>query len=191
MWQTLYVVGSSHNTHMLHNENMSQSRYWRDKNGRKEIKKKMKAFLIYDSLYGNTEKIAQAISDGLTGEVQVVRVGEVNPSELKTCDLLILGSPTHGGFPTEGIYGLLKASLDLAGVNVAAFDTRTKTTIFGYAATKIAKGLQRNGGKLLAQPEGFVLLGIHGPLKDGELERATKWAQQLPLAKETPATNAR
>jgi flavodoxin I len=160
------------------------------KNGEKEIKKKMKAFIIYDSLYGNTEKIAQAISDGLTGEVKVVRVGEVNPSELKSCDLLILGSPTHGGLPTEGIHGLLKASLALEDVNVAVFDTRTKWSLFGYAAPKIAKGLQRNGGNLLAPPEGFVVLGMHGPLKDGELERATKWAKQLPLAKEALTTTA-
>ena len=150
----------------------------------------MKAFIIYDSMYGNTEKIAQAIGDGLTGEVKVVHASEVNTSELKTCDLVILGSPTHGGFPAEGIYGLLKAPLDLEGVNVAAFDTRTKTTIFGYAATKIAKGLQRNGGTLLVPPEGFVVLGMHGPLKDGELERAKKWAQQLSIVKKAPATTA-
>lgn len=175
---------------MLHNDNVSPSKCMRDKNGEKEIKKTLKAYIIYNSMYGNTEKIAQAIGNGLTGEVKVVRVGEVNPSELKTCDLLILGSPTHGGFPAEEIYALLKVSLALAGVNVAAFDTRTKTTIFGYAAPKIAKGLQRNGGNLLAPPEGFIVLGMHGPLKDGELERATKWAQQLPLAKEAPATTA-
>jgi flavodoxin len=57
------------------------------------MKNRMKSFIIYDSIYGNTEKIAQAIGDGLTGEVKVVRVGEVNPSELKTFDLLIIGSP--------------------------------------------------------------------------------------------------
>jgi len=83
----------------------------------------MKAFVIYDSLYGNTEKIAQAIGDGLTGRVKVVHVSDVNPSEMKTCNLLILGSPTQGGFPAEGIYGLLKAPQDLEGVSVAAFDT--------------------------------------------------------------------
>jgi flavodoxin len=148
----------------------------------------MKAFINYYSIYGNTEKIAQAIGDGLTGEVKVVRVGEVNPSELKTSDLLILGSPTHGGLPTEGIHGLLKASVALEGVKLAAFDTRTKWSLFGYAAPRIAKSLQRNGGNLLAPPEGFVVLGIQGPLKDGELERATKWAKQLPIAKEVPAT---
>ena len=61
----------------------------------------MKAFIIYDSVYGNTEKIAQAIGDGLTGDVKVVRVGDVDPSELKPCDLLIVGSPVHGGRPTR------------------------------------------------------------------------------------------
>ena len=153
----------------------------RDIHDEKEFNTRMKALIIYDSQYGNTERIAQAISDGLTGNVKVVHASEANPSELKTCDLLILGSPTHGGYPTESIYGLLKASLALEGVNVAAFDTRTKTTIFGYAAPKIAKGLQRNGGILLVPPEGFIVLGIHGPLKDGELERAKKWAQQLSI----------
>jgi flavodoxin len=156
--------------------------------GTKEGQENMKAFIIYDSQYGNTEQIAQAIGDGLTGDVKVVRASDVNPSELKPCDLLILGSPTHGGFPTENIYGLLKASLALEGVNVAAFDTRTKTTIFGYAAPKIAKGLKSNGGNLLAPPEGFIVLGMHGPLNDGELERATKWAQQLPLPREVSTT---
>jgi flavodoxin len=146
----------------------------------------MKALMIYDSQYGNTESIVQAIAKGLTGDVKVVHTSDVNPSELKIYDLLILGSPTHGGFPTESIYGLLKALPALEGVSVAAFDTRTKTTIFGYAAPKIARSLQKNGGTLLAPPEGFTVLSMHGPLKDGELERAKQWAQHLPLAKEVP-----
>ena len=150
----------------------------------------MKAFIIYDSRYGNTEQIAQAISDGLTGDVNVVRASDVDPSKLKTCDLLILGSPTHGGLPMEGVYNLLKTPLALEGVSVAAFDTRTKWSLFGYAAPKIAKGLQRNGGTLIVPPEGFLVLGMHGPLKDGELERAKKWAQHLSLTLEVPSTSA-
>src|SRR5260370_29618974 len=86
----------------------------------------MKAFIIYDSMYGNTEKIAQAIGDGLTGEVKVVRVGEVNPSELKTCDLLILGSPVHGGRATPVLDEFIKnlPANSLQGITVSAFDTR-------------------------------------------------------------------
>jgi len=137
----------------------------------------MNALIVYDSTYGNTEKIAQAIGEGISGQIR--RVSEVNPADLKGFDLLIIGSPTHGGFPSEGIYGLLKASLALEGSNVAAFDTRTKTTIFGYAAPKIAKSLQKHGGNLLAPPEGFLVRGMHGPLQDGELERATDWAKGI------------
>ena len=137
----------------------------------------MKALVVYDSTYGNTEKIAQAIGEAIGG--QVLRVGEVNPADLKGFDLLIVGSPTHGGFPTEGIHGLLKASLALEGVNVAAFDTRTKRTIFGYAAQRIARSLERNGGNLLPPPEGFFVLSMPCPLMDGELERAAGWAKGI------------
>ena len=106
----------------------------------------------------------------------------MKPADLKGFDLLIVGSPTHGGFPTEGIAGLLKASPALEGMNVAVFDTRAKWSLFGYAAPRIARSLERNGGKLLAPPEGFVVLGTKGPLKEGELERAAAWAQQIARA---------
>jgi len=56
----------------------------------------MKVLIVYDSVYGNTEKVAKAIGDAITGEVKVLRVGELNSSELKTFDLLIVGSPTQG-----------------------------------------------------------------------------------------------
>ena len=55
----------------------------------------------------------------------------------------------------------------------------TQRTIFGYAAPEIARSLERNGGTLLAPPEGFVVLGMEGPLKEGELERAAGWAQGM------------
>jgi len=140
----------------------------------------MKALVVYDSIYGNTEKIAQAIGG------QVLRAGEVNPADLKGFDLLIVGSPTHGGRPTEGVHGLLESSLALEGVNVAAFDTKTvskwnRLLRFGYAAPRIARSLERKGGNLLAPPEGFAVLGIKGPLKDGELERAANWVKGMTI----------
>jgi flavodoxin len=48
----------------------------------------MKALIVYDSLYGNTEKIAKAIGGAITGEVRVVRPGEANPTELESIDIL-------------------------------------------------------------------------------------------------------
>jgi flavodoxin I len=144
----------------------------------------MKALVIYDSLYGNTEKIARAIGGAIPGEVKVLRPGEVNPSELQCLDLLIVGSPTQGGRPTKAIQDFLNKLPESAvkGVNVAAFDTRFSTKlvgIFGYAAGKIAESLKRKSSTLILPPEPFFVKGREGPLKEGELDRAAGWAKGL------------
>ncbi len=137
----------------------------------------MKTLLIYDSRHGNTKQIAQAVSAAIGSPAR--HVAAVQPADLTDCELLMLGSPTHGGFPSEAIHELLKASPALHGLHVAAFDTRTRTTIFGYAAPKIARGLVKHGGTLVVPPEGFFVLSMQGPLRDGELERAAEWAKAL------------
>ena len=142
----------------------------------------MKALIVYDSVYGNTEKIARAIAEAITpsGEVKVLGVGEANPSELASTDLLIVGSPTHAGRPTPAVQALLNKVPKLQGINVAAFDTRITTKlvgVFGYAAGRIAGNLKKKGGTLIASPVGFFVTGGKGPLKEGELERAAGWAK--------------
>lgn len=144
----------------------------------------MKAVVVYDSLYGNTEKIAKAIGGAVGDEAKVVRAGDVSLSELESVDLLVVGSPTQGGRPTTATQELLKKVSESAvrGVNVAAFDTRVTArwaAIFGYAAGRIAKSLKRKGGTLVVPPEGFFVEGTEGPLKDGELERAGAWGKSV------------
>ena len=148
----------------------------------------MKTLVVYDSVHGNTEKIARAIGDAITGEVKVLRVGEVSSSELETFDLLIVGSPTHGGRPTQAIRDFLNEApvSAIEGTNVAAFDTRVTSRlarIFGYAAGRIAGSLKRKGGALIASPEGFFVKGTEGPLKEGEIERAAGWAKEIVKSK--------
>ncbi|NDJ33418.1 MAG: flavodoxin family protein [Chloroflexi bacterium] len=137
----------------------------------------MNALIIYDSDYGNTEQIALAV--GAILGVRVQRAGDADAADLKGLDLLVIGSPTHGGFPTEGIHELLSASPLLRGTRVAAFDTRTSVTMFGYAAPKIGRRLAKKGAKLVVPPEGFLVEGIEGPLMNGELQRAATWAKAL------------
>jgi len=159
----------------------------------------MKALVIYDSVFGNTEKIAQAVAQaigselGSGGVVAILRPGEVNVEQLKGVDLLIVGSPTRGFRPTEDLSGWLKQipANDLTGVKVAVFDTRfkvdeieSKLTRFvvkagGYAAPRMAKELEKGGGKLIVPVEGFIVKDTEGPLKEGELERAAEWAASL------------
>jgi flavodoxin len=150
----------------------------------------MKALIVYDSVYGNTEKIAKAIAEAIapSGEVKVLRAGEVNPSELASINLLIVGSPTHGGRPVPTVQDFLNKVPELAlkSINVAAFDTRLQAKlvrVFGNAAGRIASNLKKKGGTLIASPVGFFTTGGKGPLKEGELERAAAWAKGISQSK--------
>lgn len=153
----------------------------------------MKTLIVYDSVFGNTEQIAQAIGSSLGSKENVgtFRVSDVKPEQLIGLDLLIVGSPTRAFKPTKAIVDFLKKipSDGLKGVKVAAFDTRISTTdinsrllgmvmkLFGYAAKPIANKLKKKGGDLIVYPEGFFVKGTEGPLKDGELERAANWVK--------------
>jgi flavodoxin len=155
----------------------------------------MKALIVYDSVFGNTEKVAQAMGEALEddGEVTIRRVGEIQPDDLTSLDTLIVGSPTRAFSPTPEtktwLKGLNRDSLQ--GVRVAAFDTRiavedtnsaflkVMVKLFGYAAKPIANRLTKKGGVLTMEPEGFFVEGTEGPLTDGELERAAAWAQRI------------
>lgn len=158
----------------------------------------MKALIIYDSLFGNTEQVAKAIALALRDRVDVTtcRVGEVKTEQVTGVDMLIVGSPTQGFRPTPAIKKLLEAlpAQGLKGVKVAAFDTRiaiedvgsrfltVMVNLFGYAAKPIADRLQKKAGVLVAPPEGFIVQGKEGPLKEGELARAATWAEQIGAA---------
>ncbi|MEP7204918.1 MAG: flavodoxin domain-containing protein [Candidatus Saccharibacteria bacterium] len=154
----------------------------------------MNTLVVYDSDYGNTEKIAKAIADAVTKthQVRLLRVGEATPADLPPIDLLVVGSPTQGGMATKALQEYLKklSPNSLAGVRVAAFDTRYSIKeqgkslrllmrIIGFAAPRIATTLRKKGGDLVADPEGFIVDNKSGPLKPGELERATAWMKTI------------
>jgi flavodoxin I len=139
----------------------------------------VRVLVVYDTTYGNTEQIARAIGEAVAA--QVIQVDEVNPEDLKDYDLVIFGSPTHGGWYTEGFKNLFETAQALEGLNTAVFDTRTKKkkALFGYAAPRMTRSIEKHGGRLLALPEGFIVLLHKGPLQEGEIERAAGWAKGL------------
>ena len=156
----------------------------------------MKAMVVYDSMYGNTAKIAEAIGEALGREedVEVVRVGEAKPDQLAGVTLLIVGSPTQRFSPTGATTQFLKAipKDGLEVVKVAAFDTRFTeseiekirilaffVSIFGYAAKPIADRLQKKGGELAVPPAEFYVGDTEGPLLEGEFERAAEWGRGI------------
>jgi flavodoxin len=146
----------------------------------------MKTLVVYDSVYGNTAIIARAIGDAVPGEVKVVPVAHANEDDLRSADLLIIGSPTHGALPTEAVQGLLQrvGAPVREGARVATFDTRLTWGFLerwgGFAAPKMADTLQDKGWTLVGELGGFFVRGLRkGPLKRGEAERATTWAEGL------------
>jgi len=158
----------------------------------------MKALVIYDSVFGNTEKVAQAIGAalGTPAEASVVRIGDASLGQLAGIDVLVVGSPTRAFRPMPAVSGFIKGlpAGALQGVRIAAFDTRISpedansailrffVSIFGWAAEKIDKALTRKGGRQAVAPEGFYVLGSEGPLRAGELERAGEWARRIAAA---------
>jgi flavodoxin len=155
----------------------------------------MKILVLYDSVFGNTQKIAEAIAAGFGSgaEVELLHVAAATPDGMVGRDIVVVGSPTRGFQPTPELAKLLKSfpTGTLEGAKVAAFDTRFKADELdsagvrfivktgGYAAKRIAALLQKAGGTLAAPGEGFYVEDTEGPLKDGELERASAWAQAL------------
>lgn len=152
----------------------------------------MKTLVIYDSQFGNTEKVARAIGDGLTGEIEVSHVNQTNMANLSSYDMIIVGSPTQGGKPTMAVQNFLNNIIpeSLRNIKITSFDTRFSEQdsnfalkllmkTIGYAAPKIAKLLESKGGQSVIAPEGFIVTGKKGPIKDGELERAKNWGRQI------------
>ena len=156
----------------------------------------MKAKVVFDSQFGNTEQVARAIGQalGANAEVEVLRVTAATPEQLTSADLLVVGSPTQRFTATPATTNLVKSipSNGLNGVKVAAFDTRFPESeieririlaffvkLFGYAAEPMLKRLEKKGGQAVVEPEGFYVGETEGPLLDGELDRAAAWAGQL------------
>jgi hypothetical protein len=168
----------------------------------------MHALILYESMFGNTRAIADAIADGLrdagSAEVAVMAAPEASPDEVEAAALLVVGGPTH-------VHGMASArSLKAAqadavkhdrpdpaltepvirdwfetivpggGRRAAAFDTRIgkPKLITGSAAHGVADRLRRHGYDVVAE-DSFIVDGTAGPLHEGELDRARAWGSSL------------
>lgn len=165
----------------------------------------MKALVVYESMYGNTARVAHAIGEGLASEgieTVVVPVGHVDRDQVSEADLLVVGGPTHArgmarsstreqaradekntfDDPTsepglrEWLDGLPEGKRHLA----VAFDTRIHApkAITGSAAKGITQALRRHGFGPAGELGSF-LVTKQNTLVDGELERARAWAREI------------
>ena len=175
----------------------------------------MKALVVYESMFGNTQKIAEAVAKGLSSRMKVdlVEVGSAPNAFDNETVLLVVGGPTHAfgisrentrrqaaeqaksGLVSRGrglrewLSGINKAQAPAAAV---AFDTRLAKpgwlAAAGTAGRAIDKRLHKLGLRVVASPEGFMVEGVSGPLLGGEIDRARRWGEEL--ASKLPLTEA-
>jgi flavodoxin len=144
----------------------------------------MKALIIYESQYGNTEQIARAVAQVLQdwGSVRLLAADQADSRDLEVADLLVVGGPTQRHGLPPALHSLLENIPPniLGNTPALAFDTRFHWArwLTGSAAGQIAKRLERAGFVLFAPPESFFVLEEEGPLADGELARAAEWARR-------------
>jgi flavodoxin len=146
----------------------------------------MNTLVVHFSKFGNTQKVAEVIAARLSrnGSVRITITDELEAPDLKGLDLLIMGTPTHRmNLPEDvrPVFERLPRRL-LPKTPVAAFDTSYKMSPFlarFTAAKKLARKLRKLGGKRVVRPETFHVMEKEGPLYDGELERAEKWADTI------------
>jgi flavodoxin len=168
----------------------------------------MPAAVIYESMFGNTRKVAEAVADGLreSGDVVVMRANDATtPSMVADVDLVVVGAPTH-------VHGLSRASsrdaaLQMAAkpdahvslepdaaapgvrewlaslgnteIRAAAFDTRQAgPRFFTGSAARKIRRELRKRGAKIAAPVESFVVRKN-QLVDGELDRARVWGARL------------
>ena len=149
-----------------------------------------RAIIIYESKYGNTKRVAEAIAEGM-GEIPGVEavlneVKEVELDKLVEFDAILVGSPNHMGSATKGIRKFIDELGKLSpGVKLAAvFDTYIGRD-FEKAVKKMEKqiGEKVPGLKLATPGLSIKVEGMKGPISEGELpkgkEFGIKMARQL------------
>jgi len=158
---------------------------------------------MYESMFGNSERIARAVAEGLAESVEVLvrDVTSTPPGEIPPdVDLLVVGGPTHAfsmsrpttredairqgarqGLVSRGLREWLEPIRDLGGLPFATFDTRVSRVrrMPGSAARSASRALRRHGGRSLAPSESFFVDDVPGPLATDETARARAWGRGL------------
>jgi hypothetical protein len=168
----------------------------------------MKALVIYESMYGNTREIAEAIAAGIgvTADVQLVTTTEALDALTENPGLVVMGGPTHGHGMSRvstrqaaitdgdkagswlrvephadgpGVRDVLE-SIKTLDAHAAAFDTRIRMPAWlsGRAAKGIDRELRRRGARIVTAPESFFVTK-QTRLVAGETDRARHWGEQL------------
>jgi len=145
-----------------------------------------KVIVIYESKYGNTKLVAEAIVEGMRGvsgiETVLSEVKEVNLNQLTDFDVVLVGSPNHMGGATRSIRKFIDklGKLNLEGKLAAVFDTYLGRD-FEKAVKKMEKqiGQKVPGLKLVTPGLSIRVEGMKGPITEGELPKCKDFGAKI------------
>jgi hypothetical protein len=170
-----------------------------DELGRDAEERNMRALVVYESMFGNTRLVAEAIREGLATavEAEAVEVGHAPTAVPEDVGLLVVGGPTHAFGMSRGStradagkkYGgplvsdrigirewLERLDRPTGEIRAVTFDTTfRKARMLGRAGRKAEKRLRELGFAIAAPSEPFWVTDVKGPMEDGELDRARAW----------------
>jgi len=131
-----------------------------------------RAIVIYDTKFGNTEKIARALARGMEKQgvkVDCVKADEVDVDKLVEYDFLAIGGPTHAFGVSKPMKAFLEKlrSVDIKGKKAFAFDTKLKSWWAGSAGKGIEKTLKGLGISIVKPHSSAIVKATEGPLEEG------------------------
>ncbi|MEM2320173.1 MAG: flavodoxin domain-containing protein [Candidatus Bathyarchaeia archaeon] len=146
----------------------------------------MKIVIIYESKYGNTERVAEMIAEGLKEtvgtEVSLQKLKEADLDKITDYDVILLGSPNHMGGPARSVKGFIDmlGKLRLEGKKFAVFDTYMGKD-FEKAVKKMEKRISEKspGLKKAASGLSIKVQGIKGPIVEGELQKCREFGRKI------------
>jgi flavorubredoxin len=163
----------------------------------------MNAVVVYESHWGNTAAVARAIAAGIGPETQVLTTDEATASAIASADLIVAGAPViafglpgargeaalkqaaeTSPTPPDLSHSSLRSWLDRLPAGhgaAAAFETRVRWSPGGATGT-IEKRLAAAGYQPIAKGGRFLVAGQYGPLRDGELDKATEFGRRIAVA---------
>jgi hypothetical protein len=166
------------------------------------------AVVVWESMFGNTRAVAEAVAEGLRAagvDAQSSPVSDCREIDMSGVELLVVGGPTHvrgmsrprtraaaareaaradsgrhleSGATGVGLREWLESNHIGSGA-AAAFDTRLSAPfVTGRASRRIRVRLRRAGRTMIAATESFLVTG-DDVLHEGELDCARAWGRRL------------
>ena len=144
-----------------------------------------KAIIIYDTKFGNTEKIASSLAHGMKKQevkVDCVKVDEVDVDNLVDYDLLAVGGPTHKAGMSEPMKGFLEElqTVDISGKKGFCFDTRMHSRFNRFDLNSAAKRIEKKMKvTMIESRKSAIAEGREGPLENGVQNTFEKLGEEI------------